>query len=180
MSSHKINILGISGSLRAGSSASAVLKVVAKLFPENVGFTIYEELATIPPFNDSNEVPPPVTQFIQLITESDAVFFCTPEYAFGVSGVLKNALDWTVSSIAFYDKPVALITAASSGDKAHAALTLTLTALSTKISEETSLLISFVRNKLNEANEVKDIDTLNAIKRVIGSLLQTIRSNQPW
>lgn len=179
MTRDKLKIVGISGSLRAGSSASAVLKVVSKLFPEHVDFTIYEELQTIPPFNDSNEVPPSVTEFIQLITEADAVFICTPEYAFGVSGVLKNALDWTVSSIAFYDKPVALITAASSGDKAHAALTLTLTALSTKISEETSLLISFVRTKLNEENQVKDIDTLNAIKRVISGLVQTIHANQP-
>ncbi|MEO6000250.1 MAG: NADPH-dependent FMN reductase [Chitinophagaceae bacterium] len=119
-----------------GSSASAVLKVASKLFPKYVDFTISEGLQTIPAFTDSNDVPPPLTKFIQLIAEADAVFLCTPEYAFGASGILKNAPDWTVSSIAFYDKPDALITAASFGDKAHAALTLTLTALVLKYLEK--------------------------------------------
>lgn len=172
----KIKIIGISGSLRAGSAASAVLDVVAKLFPGNTEFTIYSGLKEIPPFDDSNETPLPVADFIKLITAADAVFFCIPEYAFGVPGVLKNVLDWTVSSTAFTDKPVALITAASSGDKAHASLLLTLAALGTKISAETALLISFVRSKLNENNEIKDIPTLNAIEAVIKTFIQKIET----
>jgi chromate reductase, NAD(P)H dehydrogenase (quinone) len=170
----KIKIFAISGSLRSNSSASAVLNVVAKLVPPEVDFTIFSGLGDIPPFNDSDRTPEPVTNFINLITEADAVFFCIPEYALGVPGALKNALDWTVSSIAFSNKPVALITAASGGEKAHAAFLLTLTALGTRISKETTLLISFVRSKLDEKNEVKDIPTLNAIKEVIPALLQTI------
>ncbi|MEP7377529.1 MAG: NADPH-dependent FMN reductase [Chitinophagaceae bacterium] len=167
-------IIGISGSLRSNSSASAVLEVVSNLVPGHVAFTVFTGLVEIPPFNDSGQAPLPVANFIKLITESDAVFFCIPEYAFGVPGALKNALDWTVSSTAFSGKPVALITAASSGDKAHAALLLTLSALDTKIADGTTLLISFVRSKLNEKGEVKDIPTFNAIKKVIGTLIQTI------
>jgi len=109
-----------------------------------------------------------------LITEADGVFFCIPEYAFGVPGALKNALDWTVSTTAFSEKPVALITAASQGEKAHAALLQTLTALGTKINEDVTLLISFIRSKLNEKNEIKDIPTLNAIKTIVDSFIQTI------
>jgi chromate reductase, NAD(P)H dehydrogenase (quinone) len=172
----KMKIFAISGSLRPGSSASAVLRVVATLVPREADFTIFSGLGDIPPFNDSDQMPEPVKDFINRITEADAVFFCIPEYALGVPGALKNALDWTVSSIAFSFKPVALITAASGGEKAHAAFLLTLTALGTKISKETSLLISFIRTKLNEKNEVKDISTLNEIKEVIAALMQIIES----
>jgi chromate reductase, NAD(P)H dehydrogenase (quinone) len=178
MEKNKIKIIGISGSLRPASSASAVLRVVAGLVPAHVDFTIYTGLGEIPPFDDSNNVSLSVTHFIKLVTEADGVFFCTPEYAFGVPGVLKNALDWTVSSTAFSFKPVAMITAASSGDKAHASLILTLTALGTKITEDTALLISFIRTKLDEKNEVKDIATLDAVKKLVNTLIRTIESNQ--
>ena len=171
----KIKILGISGSLRSNSSATAILNVVSGLVPENVEFSIYNELAEIPAFNDSNEIPEPVAHFIKLLSDADGVFFCIPEYAFGVPGALKNALDWTVSSsTAFPNKPVALITAATGGDKAHAAFLLTLKAISSKIPEGATLLLSFIRSKLNEKNEVKDISTLDSIRAVINSLIDAI------
>jgi chromate reductase len=173
----KIKILGISGSLRANSSATATLNTVAGLVPEQVEFTIYNGLAQIPAFNDSNEMPQTVATFIELLSEADGVFFVIPEYAFGVPGALKNALDWTVSSAtAFPDKPVALITAATGGDKAHAAFLLTLKAISSKIPEGATLLISFIRSKLNEKNEVKDIATLDQIRTVINSLIDSIQN----
>ena len=173
----KIKILGISGSLRSNSSASAVLNVVGALVPEQAEFTIYNGLAEIPAFNDSNETPETVAAFIKLLSEADGVFFVIPEYAFGVPGSLKNALDWTVSSsTAFPDKPVALITAATGGDKAHAAFLLTLKAISSKIPEGATLLLSFIRSKLNEKNEVKDIATLDQIRTVINSLIDGIQN----
>ena len=173
----KIKILGISGSLRANSSASAILNVVAGLVPEQVEFTIYNALAEIPAFNDSNEIPGTVEAFIKLLSDADGFFFVIPEYAFGVPGALKNALDWTVSSsTAFPDKPVALITAATGGDKAHAAFLLTLKAISSKIPEGATLLLSFIRSKLNEKNEVKDIATLDQIRTVINSLIDGIQN----
>jgi len=148
---------------------------VVGLVPEQVEFTIYTGLAEIPAFNDSNEIPETVEAFIKLLSEADGVFFVIPEYAFGVPGALKNALDWTVSSsTAFPDKPVALITAATGGDKAHAAFLLTLKAISAKIPEGATLLLSFIRSKLNEKNEVKERTTLDSIKRVINSLIDQI------
>jgi NAD(P)H-dependent FMN reductase len=171
----KIKILGISGSLRSNSSATAILNVVSGLVPENVEFTIYNGLAEIPAFNDSDQIPEPVAHFIKLLSDADGVFFCIPEYAFGVPGALKNALDWTVSSsTAFPGKPVALITAATGGNKAHAAFLLTLKAISSKIPDGATLLLSFIRSKLNEKNEVKDIATLDSIRVVINSLIDAI------
>jgi len=177
MMKRKKKILGISGSLRANSSASAILNVVAGMVPEQVEFSIYNGVAEIPAFNDSNEIPETVVAFIKLLSDADGVFFVIPEYAFGVPGALKNALDWTVSSsTAFPDKPVALITAATGGDKAHAAFLLTLKAMSTKIPEGATLLLSFIRSKLNEKNEVKDKATLDSIRTVISSLIDGIQN----
>jgi chromate reductase, NAD(P)H dehydrogenase (quinone) len=175
MAKQKIKILGISGSLRANSSASAILTVVRGLVPEQVEFAIYDGLAGIPAFNDSDNIPEPVADLIKLLSEADGVFFCIPEYAFGVPGALKNALDWTVSSsTAFPGKPVALITAATGGEKAHAAFLLTLKAISSKIPEGATLLLSFIRSKLNEKNELKDMATLASITNVLNSLIDSI------
>jgi NAD(P)H-dependent FMN reductase len=176
MDKRTINILGISGSLRQGSSASAVLRLVGSLFPDQVDFQIYTGIGKIPAFDDSNHTPARASDFIDRIAKADAVFFCIPEYAFGAPGALKNALDWTVATTAFSDKPVALITAASGGEKAHASLALTLTALGTRIKEETKLLIPFIRTKINEKGEIRDPEILISIKEVIQALLQVVDS----
>jgi NAD(P)H-dependent FMN reductase len=89
---------------------------------------------------------------------------------------LKNALDWTVSSTAFTNKPVALITASSDGEKAHESMTHTLRALGGRISEETKLLIPFIKTKLDEKGQIIDLNVLDSIKCVIHALLQTVES----
>jgi len=172
----KIKILGISGSLRPTSSATAVLSVVSGLVPDNVEFSIYDGLKTIPPFDDSNDVPKSVQDLVELINNADGIFFCIPEYAFGVPGALKNALDWTVATTAFSDKPVALITAASQGEKAHAALLKTLTALGTRMTTDTTLLISFIRSKLDEQNKIKDVATMDVVRTTVAAFIQLIET----
>ena len=172
----KIKILGISGSLRPASSTGTLLKIVAEGFPGNVDFEIYRGLEKIPAFDDSRMLPLPVAEFIQQIKAADAVLLCIPEYAFGVPGALKNALDWTVSSTAFSEKPVALITAASNGEKAHAAMSLTLGALGSRISEETKLLVPFIKTKLDEGGGVSDPNLLTSIQRVIHAILRTVET----
>jgi chromate reductase len=178
MVKNKVKILAISGSLRANSSATSVLHHVGALMPANVEFNIYKGLSTLPHFDDSYNVPREVRKFRELTAESDGIFICTPEYAFGVPGSLKNALDWIVSSGEITYKPVALITAASVGKNAHASLLLTLSALTAKVKEEATLVIPFIRAKLNERGEIKDLATLEAVKKVIDVFLETIRTTE--
>lgn len=168
----KITILAISGSLRHSSSNTAIVKEIKKMMPGNVEYIIFEGLANIPHFNDSTEVPPSVNEWRNQIASADAVLFCTPEYAFGVPGTLKNALDWAVGSTTFSDKPVALITASSVGDKAHVSLMHTLTALGTNIVDD--LLISFVRSKLNAQGEITDSDTAKAVQSLVLKLILSV------
>jgi len=169
-----LKIMGISGSLRTNSSATMVLKQVAMLLPSSVGFNIYSGLGELPHFNDADDEPATVKQFKNLVAAADGIFICSPEYAFGVPGTLKNALDWTVSSGDFVSKPVALITAASGGKSAHASLLLTLSALSASVAEEATLIIPFIRAKLNEGGEFKDEKTLAEVKEVISSFVRIL------
>src|SRR6187401_2826977 len=100
-------IVGICGSIRAQSSSHVVLEEFARQLPSIFTFAQYTDMASIPAFDGREEDPDPVKKFKTMIKEADGVFICTPEYAFGVPGALKNALDWTVGTGEFVDKPVA-------------------------------------------------------------------------
>lgn len=152
-------IFAIPGSLRAGSSNHNVLRYLAGLTSTGTDFIIYDNLVAIPPFDpglDSDTPPAAVAGLRTDIGNTDALIICTPEYAFGVPGQLKNALDWLVSSGTLVDKPVALITASSSGEYAHPALLGTLGALSARVVEDACLLVSFIRSKMDSSGNVAD------------------------
>jgi chromate reductase, NAD(P)H dehydrogenase (quinone) len=169
-----IKILAIPGSLRANSSSHQILNAVIDMAPSNVSIEIFDGVGKLPHFNDAEEAGKEVIEFRSKIKNADAVLICTPEYAFGVPGSLKNALDWTVSSGEFIDKPVGLITASSSGEKGHAALLLILTAISAKIIQDGTLLISFVRAKLDANGSIKDDKTKDELTTVLNSLIRSI------
>ncbi len=170
----KIKILAISGSLRNNSSNHKIINAIAAAHIEGAEIMICEALGKLPHFDD--EEYDIVEEWRKSIKEADAVLICTPEYAFGVPGSLKNALDWTVSSGEFYSKPVALITASSVGDKAHAAMEQILTALTAKLNEETKLLIPFVRSKFNEKGEL-DEATFRSVQKVLTALISITRKD---
>jgi len=133
-------------------------------------YEIFTGLGSIPLFNpdlDNETVDGAVSRFRKKIKEADGILFCTPEYAFGVPGALKNALDWTVSSGEFTDKPVALITASSLGDKAHESLQHTLSAIGTRFTKEETLLISFIKAKINSEGVITDLSTLRALESLL-------------
>jgi NAD(P)H-dependent FMN reductase len=170
-------IIGISGSLRDNSSNTNILRQLGSLVPSGIDFTIYTGIGDLPHFNpelDGETPPVTVADFRTQIKESDAVIICTPEYAFGVPGSLKNALDWAVSSGEFDNKPLALITASLSGEKAHAALLNTLSALSTNIPPERTLLISFIRSKLDEHGFLKEPALIQSLQAILHSLEEVI------
>jgi chromate reductase len=175
-----MHILAISGSLRASSTNTTLVRAITRLAPEDMEFTLYEGLANLPHFSpdlDGDEPPAVVHTLRKLLQEADGVLICTPEYAFGVPGVLKNALDWSVSSGEFSGKPVVAISASplwSGGDKAHASLLLTLTALGANVPEKGKLMIPTVNKKLNANGDIVDIETMQALKMVLDALARTI------
>jgi chromate reductase, NAD(P)H dehydrogenase (quinone) len=173
----KLKILAISGSTRKASSNLHLVKAIAKLTSEFFALTILEGLAEIPHFNpdwDNENAPQQVKDFRRAIREADAILICTPEYAIGVPGTLKNAIDWTVSSMDFSKKPVALITASTSGGRAHESLLGTLLILESRMTVETQLLIPFVQTKVSSEDTITDNETLDKVKKLTQSLKEII------
>src|ERR671934_569475 len=116
-----MRILGISGSLRADSHNTALLRAAAELLPPGVELELYEGLRDIPPYDqdqdDSGHHRPAVVALRQAIDQADAVLISTPEYNHSIPGVLKNALDWVsrpVATTVLKGKPVAVIGASTS------------------------------------------------------------------
>jgi chromate reductase, NAD(P)H dehydrogenase (quinone) len=112
-----MKIIAICGSLRAQSSNLALLRAAATIAAE---VEIYEGLANLPHFNPDDDVegvtpPPAVAELRTTLADADGILISSPEYAHGVPGSLKNALDWLVSDGALVDKPVALINASPVG-----------------------------------------------------------------
>lgn len=176
----RIKITGISGSLRDNSSNTNILKQLGTLINGPVEFSIYAGIGTLPHFSpelDGDQAPAAVVAFREQLKTSDGIIICTPEYAFGVPGTLKNALDWTVSSGELVSKPLALITASLSGEKAHISLSDTLTALSVDITKERSLLISFIRSKMDSGGRLNDPEILQSLQVLMTSLLTACREN---
>jgi len=171
-----IKILALPGSLRANSSSNKILSAVISMAPAEVSIEQFDGVGNLPHFNDSDEPDPRVEEFRTKIKTADAVLICTPEYAFGVPGSLKNALDWTVASGEFIDKPVGLITASSQGEKGHAALLLILTAISSTVVSDATLLISFVRSKLDSEGRIKDPQVSNDLNHALHALLQHVET----
>ncbi|MBP2282399.1 NAD(P)H-dependent FMN reductase [Flavobacterium sp. CG_23.5] len=171
-------IIAISGSLKSTSANTNILRAMAKIAPENVIVKIVEGLDQLPHFNpETSEEMPAVTHFRNQIKAADGVIFSTPEYAFGVPGVLKNALDWLVSSGELNDKSVAAISVSpmhTGGDKALASLMLTLSALGTNTPQNSSLAIGTIKSKVNELGVITNPETLQELKAVLTALLESI------
>jgi chromate reductase len=145
--------------------------------PADVAFTIYDRLADIPPFdpgNDNDTPPEAVAELRSFITNADAVIICTPEYAYGIPGQLKNALDWMVSSGSFTGKLTALITASTGGENAHEALKKVLGAIDANRPENITLLISFIRSKMDGNGKITDEATIVNLEMVMDNLLKLI------
>ena len=175
--SPKPKILAIPGSLRIDSTNHNILKHLGTLIPTDVEYAIYTGLYDIPPFDpglDNDNPPEPVINLRQLLSGTNGIIICTPEYAFGVPGQLKNMLDWLVSSSTLVDKPVALITASLGGEHAHASLLLTLGALSANVDLDATLLIQFIRSKMDEEGNLTDKETISYLNIVLNEFLNKI------
>ncbi|MCK9815134.1 NAD(P)H-dependent oxidoreductase [Pseudomonas sp. MAFF 302046] len=91
-----LNLLGLSGSLRRHSAHSAVLLSVAEALPSEVRLTLHS-LQDVPPYNEDHDgpnAPPAVLALRAAVAAADGLLIGSPEYNHGMSGVLKNALDW--------------------------------------------------------------------------------------
>ena len=133
-------ILGVSGSLRSGSVNRIFLDAMALIAPENADFRIYNDVGSLPLFNPELQDSPPeiVRRWRDEITQADMLLLVSPEYAHGVTGVIKNAFDWIVGSGELSGKLLAFPNLSVRANLAQTQLTETLHLLGCRQSEACS------------------------------------------
>ena len=178
---HPVRILAIAGSLRQASSNSALIDVAAALPLTSAELIVYGGLAALPPFNpdhDGDSAPEAVRRFRQHLFACDAVLIASPEYAHGVPGVLKNALDWVIESGELIDKPVALISASARARYAWAALVEILTAMSARVIGEASLTMWVQGRTLDAVGMAGDLGLRKALTNALEALARAARDRR--
>jgi NAD(P)H-dependent FMN reductase len=142
-------LLAISGSLRATSSNTAILQAAGLLSLPGVVIEHYNDLGRLPHFNPDLEERPPleVIELRERVGQADGLLISCPEYARGIPGSFKNALDWLVASVTFPDKPVALINTSPRASAAQAALRLVVTTMSARLIDEASLTVDLLSRR---------------------------------
>ena len=162
--SPNVELLAISGSLRATSSNAAIVRAIARLAP--VPVRVYDGVGALPHFTpdlDVEPLPRGVAALRREVGEVAGLVIATPEYAHGMPGSLKNALDWLVSATEPIDKPVLLVSASPSGAAhAHAQLLEVLRTMSMRVIDGGAHVFS--RAKLDTAGEVIDEALLAALR----------------
>ena len=113
-----MKVLGLSGSLRAGSHNSKLLRAAGDLLPGEAELVEFDGLKLIPPFDEDDEHtrPASVQALFDAIAGADAVLLATPEYNHSIPGQLKNALDWLSRPLIespLRNKPAAVIGAST-------------------------------------------------------------------
>ena len=173
-----MRILAISGSLRTGSYNTALLRALREEAPEGVEVDIWQGLKVIPPYDQDDDVvpgPEAVEAFRELVRESDAVVFSTPEYNSSIPGALKNALDWgsrPVATNVFRNKPVAVMSASAGafgGVWAGAELRKVLGAMGARVTEA-ELSVGHASEKLDDQGRVVDEDVLQGLREALETL----------
>ena len=178
----KPTLLGISGSLRAGSFNTMILKTLAETIQDQATLEIFP-LEGLPFYNgdlDTATPPDAVAALRARIGEADGVVIATPEYNYGLPGVLKNALDWAsrpYGKATLTGKPVLTLSsspAATGGVRAQVQLSETLAGIAARQVRRPQLVITFVNQKIADGR-LTDAATLTALSQGISDLLRDIR-----
>ena len=176
MSQNTKKILAFSGSTKAQSINKAILNYIGNQLGNDYEMSFFD-LDTLPHFNpdldNETELPTNVLNFRNALENTNGVLICTPEYVFSLPGVLKNALEWTVSTILFDKKPTAIVVASSVGENAYESLKLVLTTIGADIGSESAVLLNLVKTKINEDGSPKDEYT----EGVLSAMIEDFKNN---
>ena len=181
-----MKVLGISGSLRADSYNTMLLRSAAELLPPGVELELYGDLKTIPPYDADDDVdaaPAAVQRLRDAIAQADAVLVVTPEYNASIPGVLKNALDWASrphASNPLRGKPAA-VTGASTGMFgavwAQAEARKVLTTIGARVLDE-ELPVAEAPERFDAAGRLADPELRGAYAELLGRLAEAVRDRR--
>ena len=150
-----MNILAISGSLRADSTNTAVLRALQRIAPDGMQIHLFDGLGSLAIFSpdlEGDATPSAVRSFIARVQACDALLICSPEYVHAIPGGLKNAIDWLVSGEQVVGKPIVLAHASHRGDDMLQALRLVLSTISSAFNAEIFLRLPVLKKSPAEIN----------------------------
>lgn len=177
----RIRILAISGSLRSDSYSTAVLRSLQPLLPPSVSVELFL-LNDVPLYNadlDGDAPPQGVVRLKEAIAAADGLVICSPEYNYGIPGVLKNAIDWASRpgfASPLKDKPALIMTASpgtAGGVRAQAPIRDALAATLARPSVRQHVAIANVGARVRDGR-LADEATLDFIKAALVDLLDEI------
>jgi len=174
------SVVVLSGSTRGASTNTAFARTAAGHPPAGTTVTAWTALTGLPHFEpdfDRDPPPAPVAALRDLLFGADAVVVCTPEYAGALPGAFKNALDWTVGSTVFTDKPVAWIKVAADvrrGEGAHTELATVLGYLQARVLPQACTHVPLDRGAVDAAGLIADEPTVRAVTAAIAAVLAAI------
>ena len=133
-----MRLLTISGSLRAASTNTALLRALADAAPPPLNVTLFQGLADLPLFSPDleDDTPAAVLAFAASVKRADGLVIACPEYIHALPGAFKNALDWLVSRPELIGKPIALLHASHRGEDVLADLRRVLSTVSDRFAPD--------------------------------------------
>jgi chromate reductase len=181
-----MKVLAISGSLRAESHNSKLLRAAVELFPADVDVEIWDGLKDVPPYDeddDGADAPAAVERLRSAIAGADALFFATPEYNHSIPGALKNAIDWASrpsGASVFLNKPAAVVgasTGAFGAVWAQAELRKVLGATGARVVDG-ELVLGHAHERFDDAGGLRDANLREELQEVVDALLLVTRARE--
>jgi chromate reductase len=182
-----LKILGISGSLRAGSLNTALLRAAQKHAPAGMTITIYEGLADLPWYDgdlDTEEnLPAQALRLREEVRAADGLLIATPEYNYSIPGGLKNAIDWASRPSAtspLLHKPIAIMGAAPTNFgtvRAQLALRQAFLWTHSDVVVKPEVMAFRAHERFDEAGNLIDEDTVTLVQSLLDALKSKIESS---
>jgi chromate reductase len=178
-----VRVCGVAGSLRRGSLNRALLRAALELAPEGLHIAVFDRLGEIPLYNGDVEAagdPESVAAFKTAIREADALLIATPEYNYGVPGVLKNAIDWASrppDSSVLRRKPTALMGASparTATARAQLALRQSFVFTQTPVLLGPELLVGEAHRKFGTDGTLQDEATRKSVRTLLERLAKWV------
>jgi len=173
-------ILGVSGSLRADSANTLLLRTAVRLAPAGCELGLFDGIGELPHFNPDREDQPhaAIARWKSAVASADGLLFSTPEYAHSIPGSLKNALDWLVGGTEIVGKPVLLLNASPLSVHAPAALAQVLHAISADVLEDATITVNLRGQRPSGFDPANDPAFATPIRHGVEQLAAAIRARR--
>lgn len=175
-----MKILALSGSLRDQSYNKAAVEALSQVAPEGVAVNVFDGIRNLPLFNPDleDERVLAVEHFKGALGCSDGLVIASPEYAHGISGVMKNALDWLVSGEEFICIPIMLINTSPRAHHAQDALREVVVTMSGSIVESACLSLPLLGSGLNSTGILQDAELCASLQSHLRVFCEEIKKQR--